>query len=788
MKKHVLLFASIVCLYSCDSRIILRNQVVDTPFETNETRKIVDELYNHMSMEERTAQLYSIRSNKLVDANGNFSLDSCRKHIPNGIGHIAQFACALDKSPNELRDFVKELQHFLMTETLSKIPAIFHEEAITGIAAKGATVYPQQIGVACTWNPDLAALKTEQTAEAMRSVGSVMALSPMVDIIRTAHWNRLEESYGEDSYLSSRMALAFVEGLQRKNLEGGVAACSKHYLGYGGGSLSEDKELMEEIITPHEVMIRCGGSKAVMTGYHSFRGVRTVANDTLVNKMLRGRLGFNGIVVSDYSAVSYQWVNPSEENFMQRGVEAINNGNELEFSDGISYPFLPKAIAEGLVSEARFEEAVKRALTLKARAGLLNKKPKLYDEGELNLDKPTYRRTAYELACQSSVLLKNNGILPLQKNLKKIALVGPNANTFWCMLGDYTYQSMYSFWWGGKIDGMSPKIVSVKEAFQNKLSRGTSLSYERGCDWSTANEAALLRNGDCDPRTKRLGLMLLNTADSTDWNAAMEVSRESDVVVAALGENPTLCGEGRTRKGIRLPGDQELFVKNLIATGKPVVLVLFGGRPQVITDVLDGCAAVLQAWYPGEEGGDAVVDLLLGNINPSGKLCVSYPRTEDKGQVCYNYKNEQNEKVLFPFGYGLSYSTFEYTDLKIKPVAKTTDKEIEVSFNLKNTSDREGTEIVQLYISPSDNIPLKPIQLKGFNRVTLQRGEQRHVTFIVSPQQLAYYDSAMWNIIAGSYTFKIGASSEDIRLKANLELKGENQQLFNRSIFFSLNK
>jgi len=786
--KSVMTFALVFALTIDATHAAEKRGALKTiPYETAVTRKIVDELYSRMTPEEKVAQLTGIRSSDLTE-NGKLSLAKCREKIPNGIGHICQYACALDMNPNELREFVKELQHYLMTETKSGIPAIFHEEAITGVAAKGATIYPQQLGVACTWNPQLAALKTEQTAEAMRAIGGTLALSPMVDIIRSAHWPRIEESYGEDGYLSARMGVAFVEGLQKKGLKYGAAACSKHFLGYGGGSELSNKELMEEIIFPHEAMIRQAGSKVVMTSYHKFRGVNTVSNDTLLKVILRKYLQFDGIVVSDYSAVSRQWTGRTPELLKQRGVEAINAGNELEFSEGMSYKYLPEAMKEGTVTAKRFEEAVKRALTLKVNLGILGKNAPLYAEGNIDIDKPEWRKTAYELACQSAVLLKNNGVLPLSAKNKKIALVGPNANTFWCMLGDYTYQSMYSFWWGGKIDPNSPKIVGVKEALERKLAPGTTLRYERGCDWSAGNEANVITSGDGDPRTKALKMILMATVDSTNRNKAIELGTNSDVIVAAMGENPTLCGEGRERKGIRLPGEQEKFVKELIATGKPVVLVIFGGRPQVIDEIANGCAAILQAWYPGEEGGNAVADLLLGNVNPSGKLSVSYPKTEAKGQICYNNGTATAELVSYPFGFGLSYTNYQYSDIKAPATASTATPRIAVSCVVKNNGSKAGEEVVQLYVSPKGNLPLKPIQLKGFTRVSLKPGESKRVTFEVSPEQFAHYNNAQWTIEPGAYELKIGASSADIRLSQTVKLTGKPVSMERKSVFFSENK
>lgn len=752
-------------------------------FQTSNIRKEVNDLYNKMSVEERAAQLYGIRPQEVM-TDGKLSLKKCKEKIPYGVGHICQFACALDLGPNELRDFVRDLQEYLVNETPSGIPAIFHEEAITGFSAKGSTIYPQQLGVACTWNTDLAREKTQQTARSMRAVGATMALSPMVDLIRTAHWSRVEESYGEDPYLTAAMGSAFVEGIQGGDLRKGVAACTKHFLGYGGGSKLPWKEIYEEILFPHEVAIRQAGSKTIMTSYGSFKNEPAVASETLLNVVLKDYLQFDGLAVSDYGAVGY--ISQSDpESLKKTATAALNAGNDLEFPSGSNYKYLPELLRKGLVNETRFEEAVKKALALKVRLGLLDKKAKLYETGNLNLDTPRDRETAYKLACQSVVMLKNNGILPLTEKSKKIALVGPNANTFWCMLGDYTYQSMQFFWWGGKIDPNEPKIVSLHEALTDKLDADVTLNYERGCDWSESNEASVIREGD--PRTKRLKMMLMESADVTDWKKAVKVASGSDVVIAALGENPTLCGEARNRKGIRLPGEQEKFLKELIATGKPVVLVMFGGRPQVIDEVEKGCAAVLQAWYPGEEGGNAVADIILGNVNPSGKLSISYPKTEKQEQYCYNY-GVTSDNIAYPFGYGLSYTSYEYSNISVPAHVRTKDITFEITCMVKNTGSMAGTEIVQLYASPKSGQALKPIQLKGFTRVELKPGESKKISFTVSPQQMAYFAGHQWIIEPGDYEFKLGASSSDIRLKSTCRFIGDRVNMDLRNILLSASR
>ena len=276
----------------------------------------------------------------------------------------------------------------------------------------------------------------------------------------------------------------------------------------------------------------------------------------------------------------------------------------------------------------------------------------------------------------------------------------------------------------------------------------------------------------------------MESADPTDWDAAVKLAAESDVIVAALGENPALCGENRVRKGIRLPGDQELFLKDLIATGKPVVLVMFGGRPQVIDEVASGCAAILQAWYPGEEGANAVTNILTGRVNPSGKLCVSYPRTESTELYCYN-NGPDPDFVAYPFGYGLSYTSYEYSDIRVRPTARTSDKWIKISCKVTNSGSRSGDETVQLYVSPATGQPLKPLQLQGFKRVSLRPGETAEVVFSLSTDQLASFGDNIWTVAPGAYTFSVGRSSADLPLQAACTLKGKPRTMLHKEVFFS---
>lgn len=750
---------------------------------TDDAEKNVDALYDRMSQEERIAQLHGIYLEKFFDAEGKLDTKMCERLIPNGVGHFSQYAFNADSEPDKVRNMVAQMQDWLIHNTPNGIPALFHEEVLTGVNAQGSTIYPQQIGLACSFNTELAEQKTYQTATALRKIGGFLALSPMVDVVRNPSFNRLEESYGEDAYLSAAMGTAFVRGLQHGDLREGVAACTKHYLGYGGGGDADKKELMEEILLPHETIIRTAGSQVVMTGYHAVDGIKCVANRQIQQDILRDYLHYDGIMVSDYGSIEQIGDSLTD---VQRAAAAINAGNEVDFPEGNSYRHLQEAIDQGLVTQETLETAVKRVLRLKAKLGLLDKNPKLYETGHIEFDSDAERQTAYMLATQSVVLLQNNGILPL-KQPSKVLLTGPNANGMWAMLGDYSYPAMRYFWRSDVEDGLHPRIVSLKDGMEGRKPDGFSLAYSRGCDWTDSVETIVDRSGD--PRVAYLVKIqdrMIDSGETADMDEALRMAADNDVIIAAVGENAILCGENRDRTTLRLPGRQEEFVERLIATGKPVILVVFGGRAQVISGIAEKCAAVIQAWYPGEEGGNALADIIYGKVSPSGRLSVSYPAEELHEPVCYNYGITDDSRIAYPFGYGLSYTTFEYSNMKLDTTAATDAEWFNVSIDIKNTGDMKSDEVVQLYVSPLDrSAKLKPIQLKGFKRVTLDAGERKTVSLKVSPQQLGYYIDGQWQVDPGRYMIKVGASSADIRQQGELELTGDQHILPLRTHYFT---
>ena len=787
MKLKGLLIMSVTTLLAgCNTAVDIEQQV--------------DELYAKMPQEERIAQLRSMYMDELFNEQGQLDTAKCRELIPYGIGHFSQFCMQQPRDPNELRDRAIAIQDWLMHNTPNGIPALLHEEVLSGVNTLGSTIYPQQIGQACSFNPELAELKTRQTSTTLRKIGGIFALSPMVDVCRNPSFNRLEESYGEDGYLSAVMGTAFVKGLQQGNLKTGVGACSKHYLGYGGGGDAEEKELMEEILLPHEAMIRLTGSVAVMPGYHDVHGIRCVANSEILQDILRDYVGFDGMVVSDYTAIDQI---PNIETSVEKAAAAINAGNDVDFPHGADYKNLQEAIDKGLVKPEVLERAVKDVLRTKFRLGLFDKDAYLYSKEDIKLDTPEERQTAYDIAAQSVVLLENNGILPINtsNSSKNILLTGPNANSIWAMCGDYTYPAMSYFWKRVEdvADRDNPHIVKLLEGMQNRKPEGINVMYSRGCDWTEDIETKYGETGDARAWEYELLHRKVDSGEKADKAEALQMAKEADVIIAAVGENVMLCGENRDRQGLRLPGKQEQYVEELINTGKPVVLVVFGGRAQVISGLAKKCAAVIQAWYPGEEGGNAVADILYGKISPSAKLSVSYPNTELYEPLCYNSLSSDtshstlltphSSNIQWPFGYGLTYAAFDYQNLQVASEAQTTDDTVELTFQVKNTGSMAATEIAQIYLSPKDSaLQIRPIQLQGFARIALEPGQTKTVTTRLSLEQFGFYThngDRQWNIEPGTYIVKVGASSADIRLQQEVILRGKAFTKHIRDHYFS---
>lgn len=733
----------------------------------------IQKLIAGMSAEEKVAQLYGVCLKDLLE-DGELSAEKCREYIPFGIGHVSQFASSTPLLPNQLKKLLNDLQNYLQTETSSKIPALVHEECITGVAGQGATITPQMLAMSCSWNPQLVYENAVMTGESMKQYGAQYALSPMMDVITDARWGRAEEGFGEDAYLVACFALAFIKGLQKT----GVAATAKHFAGFGEEN-QDVTHFRNEVLFPFEVAVKEGNVSAIMPGYHTFHGVPCSVCEFLLRDILRGEWKFDGMVVSDYGAVQHvytQYHNVSSK--QQAAIKCLNTGVDVDFPDGASFKELVHALKENKIAMESIDRALTRVLKIKDSTGLLDRTVS-DDTPAFDFDSPENRAQALRCAHQSIVLLKNNGVLPLQHKVAKLAVVGPNADSYYSMSGDYTWIGIGEFFHRFKGNRETPKLVTLLEGLQNRMGERCEIRYERGCDWSNQKDY-VFSPAIGDERGAQITKEPLEDIPVTDWEKAMEIAKESDVIIAAMGENRYLCGEGCNREDVRLPGDQEAFVRELCDTGKPVVLVIFGGRPMAISEIAQKCAAVVYAWYPGEEGGNALADILSGSVNPSGKLTVTLP--EKPADVPVFYQNGTAEKCRYPFGFGMTYTDFSYHNLQAAAEISLDKPYFDASFEIQNTGKCDGTEIAQVYLSSEDGAK----KLIGFSRVELKKGESKTVKIRFYLDSFAKYDAeGRLYLKPAVMQLQIGASSADIRLTKQIQFVGEEKSLDERLHFFA---
>jgi beta-glucosidase len=722
-------------------------------------------ILQRMTLEEKVAQLGSVWGRDLLE-NGRFSRRRAEDLLGRGIGQITRMSGGSPevKSPKVAAEIVNDIQRFLTEETRLGVPAMVHEECLSGFMARGATSFPQAIGLASTWDPELMRGITSTIGRQMRAVGAHQGLSPVLDIARDPRWGRTEETLGEDPYLVARMGAAYIEGLQGEDYSSGVIATPKHFAAHGfpeGGRNRAPvhvppRELREVFLLPFEAAVREAGARSLMNAYHEIDGVPCAASHELLTSVLRGEWGFRGFVVSDYGSVRMLMTShrvAADE--AEAAVQALEAGIDVELprADCYGQPLL-RAADEGRVSESTIDLAVSRVLTAKLLLGLFENPYVDAEAATKVFDTAEDRALALEAARKSIVLLKNDGLLPLSKDLGSIAVVGPNADSTRNLLGDYSYTAHL------RCDVDAVPVVSVLKGIERKVSKQTKVYHARGCEV---------------------------IGDSTEgFTEALEAAKRSDVVVAVVGERSGLSpsdvsGEHRDRSDLGLPGVQEELVRALHETGKPTVVVLVNGRPLSVGWIAENCSAIIETWLPGEEGGSAVADVLFGDHNPGGRLPISFPRSVGQIPVNYNRKPSSfgdyvslGSKPLFPFGHGLSYTVFEYGSLTIAPEMVPTAGKVAVSCEIGNAGDRRGDEVVQLYVNDDVASVSRPaMELKGFKRVGLEPGEKKRVTFVLSMDQLAFYDRHMRLVVEpGTFRVSVGSSSEDIRLTGGFEVIG----------------
>jgi beta-glucosidase len=759
----------------------------------------VADLLGQMTLDEKLAQICSCWMFDLLDDRHVLSTDKIKRLFSNGIGQISRVGGASTFAPGVVAKTVNTIQRYLLSETRLGVPAIVHEECCSGYMTLGGTAFPQMLGLASTFQPELAEKMTTVIRKQMRAAGAHQGLAPVLDVARDARWGRVEETFGEDPTLVSQFGTAYVRGLQGKSLkDGGIIATGKHFIGH---SLSQaglncapahigKRELWDIYLAPFQAAIRDAGLHSIMNSYPELDGEVVAASRAILTDLLRERLGFTGVVVSDYEAIlmihTYLY---AAANKSTAAAMALQAGIDVELPTAACYSdALKEAINTGEVGMDLVDTAVSRHLQKKFELGLFET-PYVDESTVLEVfETPDQRVLANKIARQSMVLLANNGILPLKKTAETVAVIGPNADDGRNLLGDYSYAAMLDYMQsiappGSELDGidcarLAPHAVKIPTILDSIRASVPTINvlHAHGCD--NLND------------------------DKSGFEEAVHTAQQADVVILVLGDRSGLtpnCTTGETRDSVdlRLPGVQNELADAIFKTGKPVVVILVNGRPLAISELAQKADAILEVWLPGEEGGGAVAQVLFGDVNPGGKLPITFPRHVGQLPVFYNQKPSGGKsnwyhdyvngevKPLFPFGHGLSYTTFEYKDLKISKEGFKQGNTIDISVKIINTGRVLGDEVVQLYICDEyASIPRPIKELKGFIRLTLQPGETRCVTFHLPVDQLAFYDDKLDLVLeSGRVNVMIGSSSEDIRLRGSFDIVGSKKTQVGDRIF-----
>ena len=733
---YVLLLASVPCL--AQKKAIERR---------------VDSVLKLMTLEEKIGQLNQYNDD--WTATGPVTLDSTKKEqVRNGqVGSLLN--CVGTQR-------TRAWQNIAMQSRL-KIPLLFGQDVIHGYK----TTFPIPLAEACSWDMDAIRLSARTAATEASAAGIHWTFAPMVDIARDPRWGRVMEGAGEDPYLGSRIAYARVKGFQGNKLGdvNSLMACAKHFAAYGaaiGGrdynSVDmSDRMLWEVYLPPFKAAVDAGAA-TFMNSFNDLNGVPATGNRYLQRDILKGKWDFRGFVVSDWGSVGEMINHGNVKNEYEAALSAITAGCDMDMESRCYKNNLAQLVKDKKVPVAWINDAVRRILQKKFELGLFDD-PYRFCNAEREraaLNDPAHAKIAREVAAKSIVLLKNqDDLLPLSKDTKTIAFIGPLVKVLKQNKG----------FWDVEVPGVDSNfIVSQWEGLQNKVGNNTTLLYARGCD--------------------------MEGNDKSGFAEAVDVAKRSDVVILSIGERRDMSGEAKSRSNINIPGVQEDLLRELLATGKPVVVLINAGRPLVFNYTADNAPAILYTWWLGSEAGNAIADVLFGDYNPSAKLPISFPLSVGQIPVYYshfntgrpakddserNYRSSYNDLSLFPkyeFGFGLSYTRFQYSNLQLSKKKMKANEQVAVSVTIRNTGKYDGEEIVQLYLRDRVGSVVRPVkELKDFSKIKLRPGESRTIQFIINKEKLSFYNQQLqWVAEPGEFDLMIGASSRDIRLKDSFEL------------------
>ena len=749
------------------------------------TEQRVADLLARMTLEEKAAQMMCVWQQKaetLVDANGAFDVEKARRAFGhgNGLGQVGRPSDAgssghepeKGRNPRAMAELTNAIQRFFIEESRLGIPVIFHEECLHGHAAVGATSFPQPIGLAGTFNPALVESLYAMTAEEARVRGTHQALTPVVDVARDARWGRVEETFGEDPYLVSRMGVAAVRGFQGDRTfadKAKVIATLKHFVAHGQPESGQNcapanvsmRELREVFLRPFHAAIRDAGAISVMPSYNEVDGVPSHANRWLLRDVLRREWGFDGFTISDYYAIWELGYRPDTHgHFVAHDTKeacalAVRAGVNVEAPEPNAYHHLVELVRDGVLHERELDELVTPLLYWKFRLGLFDDPYVDPDRAESVVGSTRNCELALQAARETITLLRNEGsILPLDvARVRKIAVIGPNAHR--SLLGGYS--------------GVPPHNVTVLDGIKARVGDAVEVAYSEGCKITIGGSWTEDTVTPSDPDEDRRQIA-----------EAVRVAADADVIVLAIGGNEQTSREAWSLKhmgdatNLDLIGRQNELVAALLATGKPVIALLFNGRPLAATYVSENVPAILECWYLGQETGRAVAEVLFGDFNPGGKLPITVPRSAGHVPAFYNHKPSARRGYLFDdvsplyaFGFGLSYTAFQLSDVRLERSTIGRGESTRVTVTVANTGPCVGSEVVQMYIRDRVSSVTRPVkELKGFAKVFLAPGEAMTVSIEITPESLAFYDIDMNNIVEpGEFAVMVGTSSrtEDLQ-------------------------
>lgn len=741
------------------------------------TEERVDALLEDLSLEEKVAQLGSYwKRPEIGDAEGFAPMqasfeagrDPFEAAVEDGLGHLTRPYGSAPLGREEGVQNLRRLQTAVVAGSPQGIPALVHEECLTGVMAHGATTYPAAIAWGASFDPGLIGEMATRIGRDMRSMGAHMGLSPVLDIVRDYRWGRIEETMGEDPFLTGTLATAYVRGLQSS----GVIATLKHFAGHAASRAGRNhapvsiglRELHDIDLVPFEMAVRQGDVGAVMNSYADLDGVPPAANRWLLTDLLRDQWGFDGTVVADYWAVSFlRTMHRVVEDERSAAVAALSAGLDVELPETTAFPHLVDAVREGELEVDVIDTAVRRLLRQKVELGLLDPGFDPGTTGEaVDLDSPGNRDHARRMAEESIILLDNSrSLLPLGPDAaRSIALIGPAGLQPRSLLGCYSFTNHVL----SRLEenGTSVDVPTLADALTSDLP-GTVVTEHAGVDFT----------GD----------------DDSGIEAAVAAAEAADIAVLAVGDIAGLFGAGTSGEGcdvedLRLPGRQHDLVEAVLATGTPTVLVLITGRPYAIGEYIGRADAVVQAFMPGEEGAGAIAGVLSGRVNPSGRLPIGIPDGVGGQPGTYLAPvlawvsegiSNLDPKPRFPFGHGMSYSRFVYSDLTVSDRSIAPDGAVEVSATVANISERDGKEVVQLYLSDPVASVVRPLKrLVGFTKIDLAAGESARVTFHLHADRTSFMGHDLRRIVEpGEFVVRIGCSSEDVTLEGAFRIDGE---------------